>query len=57
MVGTHANWWCRKPYPKESLESIIKKGQPEVGEVERNHIVSIMEKVFRYSPDSRPTAT
>jgi serine/threonine protein kinase len=58
--GTSADWWYdhrRKPYPKESLKSVIQKGRPEVGEVERNHIISIMEKVFCYSPDKRSTAT
>ncbi|KAN0069697.1 kinase domain containing protein [Elaphomyces granulatus] len=58
--GTSADWWYdhpRKPYPKESLKSIIQKVRPEVGEVERDHIVSIMEKVFCYSPDQRSTAT
>jgi serine/threonine protein kinase len=58
--GTYCKWWydqCRKPYPIRSLESIIKKERPEVGEVERNHILSIMKQVFNYSPDLRPTAT
>jgi serine/threonine protein kinase len=58
--GVSANWWYdhrRKPYPKESFKSIIERGRHEVGEVERNHIVSIMEKVFCYSPDKRSTAT
>jgi serine/threonine protein kinase len=58
--GTCGNWWYdqrRKPDPEQSLESIIKEGRPEVGEVERNHIVSIMKKGFCYSPDLRPSAT
>ena len=58
--GTCGDWWydqCRKPNAKKSLESIIKMKRPEVGEVERNHMVSIMKQVFTYSPDLRPTAT
>jgi serine/threonine protein kinase len=58
--GTCGDWWydqCRKPNAKKSLESIIKMKRPEVGEVERNHIVSIMKQVFTYSPKLRPTAT
>jgi serine/threonine protein kinase len=59
-IGASANWWYdqrRRPYPEESLESIIKKGRPDVGEVELKHIVSIMEKVFCYRPDKRLSAT
>ncbi|KAN0067863.1 Protein kinase-like domain containing protein [Elaphomyces granulatus] len=44
-------------HPYRTLESIIKQQRPEVSEVERNHILSIMSKVFCYSPDDRSTAT
>ncbi|KAN0081106.1 protein kinase [Elaphomyces granulatus] len=52
-----ASYSAIRPYPEESLESIIKKGRPDVGEVELKHIVSIMEKVFCYRPDKRLSAT
>jgi serine/threonine protein kinase len=47
----------RKRDRKVILESIIKKERPEVGSVERGHVVEIMSKGFCYSPDGRPTAT
>jgi serine/threonine protein kinase len=48
---------CRRADPRATFESIIKEKRPEVGPVERNHIVSIMSKGFCYLPDDRPTAT
>jgi serine/threonine protein kinase len=56
--GLSEHWWydqCRRP--DQTLESIVKRTRPDVGEVERNHVVSIMSKVFCYSPDDRLTAT
>jgi serine/threonine protein kinase len=58
--GTSRNWWYdqhRRPDPEKTLVSYIKREGPEVSEAERNHIASIMSKVFSYSPDARPTAT
>ena len=57
-LGTPGNWWYdQRRRPTLTLESIIKRERPEVSEVERNHIVTIMSKVFCYSPDDRLTAT
>ena len=57
-LGTSAKWWYdQRRRPDRTIESFIKRERPEVSEVELNHIVSIMSKVFCYSPEDRPTAT
>ncbi|KAN0077861.1 Protein kinase-like domain containing protein [Elaphomyces granulatus] len=56
--GASGSWWYdQRRRPDLTFESVIKQKRPEISEVERNHIVSIVSKVFCYSPDDRPTAT
>ncbi|RAL00374.1 kinase-like protein [Aspergillus ibericus CBS 121593] len=45
------------PIPKESLASIIAKRRPDADPIEQQHVLSIMNKVFTYDPEKRPTAT
>src|ERR1700719_2972168 len=47
----------RMPDPRATFEAIIKEHRPEVGPIERNHVLSIMSKGFCYFPEGRLTAT
>jgi serine/threonine protein kinase len=58
--STYDNSWYdqrRKPNPKYTLETLIKRERPEVSSVELNHLLNIMSKGFSYSPEDRLSAT
>ncbi|KAL4963728.1 kinase-like domain-containing protein, partial [Aspergillus stella-maris] len=43
--------------PNFTLSARITKMHPDCDEEERQHVLSVMNKVFNYDPDQRPTAT
>lgn len=54
------DWWYdphTEPDPKEDLALLIKERKPDVDEEERELVLSIMKKVFRYRPEERMTAS
>ena len=53
------SWYdqSRAPNPEYDLSSRIAKFRPDVDPVERQHVQSIMSKVFTYYPEKRPSAT
>lgn len=57
--GGMDSWYdqSRSPNPKCDLASRIAKFQPDVDPIERQHVQSIMSKVFTYDPEKRPSAT
>ncbi|KAL4734485.1 kinase-like protein [Aspergillus similis] len=55
----HDSWYDRSqlPAPKNSLASEIARYRPDADPAERELVLSIMQKVFIYSPEKRLTAT
>ncbi|CAI7630159.1 unnamed protein product [Penicillium glandicola] len=53
------SWYdqSRASNPKHDLASRIARFRPDIDPVERQHVQSIMSKVFTYSPEKRPSAT
>jgi len=43
--------------PRSALERLIQKERPETSPTERNHVLSLMSRVFCYCPEDRLTAT
>lgn len=46
----------RSPDPEYDLDAKVSQFRPDVDSVEKQHVVSIMSKVFSYDPEKRPTA-
>ena len=53
------SWYDQRhsPDPKRDLVSMIAYFRPDADPVEREHVRSIMSKVFIYEPEKRLTAT
>lgn len=52
------SWYdqTQKPAPLLTLEETSKRGRPEVSDVERKLVVSVLSKGLAYLPEYRPTA-
>ncbi|KAJ5384135.1 protein kinase domain protein [Penicillium concentricum] len=57
--GVDDFWYdqSQTPNPKHNLASTIAQFRPDADPIERQHVFSIMCKVFQYSPEKRLTAT
>ncbi|PYI03273.1 kinase-like protein [Aspergillus sclerotiicarbonarius CBS 121057] len=53
------SWYdqSQKPIQDESLALLIARRRPDADPIERQHMLSVMSKVFTYYPEKRPTAT
>ncbi|KAE8312662.1 kinase-like protein [Aspergillus transmontanensis] len=53
------SWYdqSQSPDPDDNLASTIADYRPDADPIEREHVLSIMSKVFTYCPEKRPTAT
>jgi serine/threonine protein kinase len=47
----------RRPRPEVSLETRLAKHRPEIGVLERQHVLKVLQRGFSYVPQSRFTAS